>query len=253
MQDRYAFDVGDFGKFGLLRHLAEARPLGVLWYATSLASAGNDGKHLGYLDLGNSTGRLSRYARRLRECDEHLFDVFRETMHRRETRSIDNLQKLELLPASTRFHGAPVSLGEEERHKWFIGALEAVRENAIVFCDPDNGIANPDSENELSASRKHARLSEIEDLHSRGHGVVMYHHLSRKKGGHGREIGTWLSILRDRISPDTAVVRFRRGTSRAFFVIPGHRAPDLVQRLETLCDSVWVKNGHLEFVESGPH
>jgi hypothetical protein len=61
MQDSYAFDVGDFGKLGLLRHLidpTEAPRLGVMWYATATPNATNGGKHLGYLQLSREV--LSR-------------------------------------------------------------------------------------------------------------------------------------------------------------------------------------------------
>ena len=57
MQDRYTGDVGDFGKYGLLRWLCgqDAAPLrlGVVWYRadSSIINADppNDGKHVEYL------------------------------------------------------------------------------------------------------------------------------------------------------------------------------------------------------------
>ena len=51
MQDCYAFDVGDFGKLGLLRHIHRVTNLrlGVLWWRTTLGTTGSDGKHVAYL------------------------------------------------------------------------------------------------------------------------------------------------------------------------------------------------------------
>lgn len=72
MQDRYVADVGDFGKYGLLRCLAgitcetkkDKLKLGVIWYLTpSCLGNPNDGKHLYYLD--NQT--------KFKDCDEPLF------------------------------------------------------------------------------------------------------------------------------------------------------------------------------------
>ena len=63
MQDRYAGDIGDFGKYGLLRALCgEALRLGVLWYAFEgdRKRAPNDGKRIDYLDPPDE---------QLRECD----------------------------------------------------------------------------------------------------------------------------------------------------------------------------------------
>lgn len=54
MQDKYTGDVGDFGKFGLLRVLcgqndASTLSLGVVWYLAAIESPNNDGKHIKYL------------------------------------------------------------------------------------------------------------------------------------------------------------------------------------------------------------
>ena len=50
MQDRYAGDVGDFGKFALLEalHRANRGTLGVIWYRVKDEVHNNDGRHTGY-------------------------------------------------------------------------------------------------------------------------------------------------------------------------------------------------------------
>jgi hypothetical protein len=62
MQDRYAGDLGEFLKFGLLRWLAppdSPRPrLGVIWYRTADEGHNADGKHVACLTPGRSAGRL---------------------------------------------------------------------------------------------------------------------------------------------------------------------------------------------------
>jgi hypothetical protein len=67
VQDRYAGDLGDFLKFGLLRWLAppgrSASPrLGVVWYRTANETHNADGKHIDYLD---PVHRSSAYFREL--------------------------------------------------------------------------------------------------------------------------------------------------------------------------------------------
>ena len=57
MQDRYAGDIGDYGKYGLLRWLCcadehgAAFRLGLLWYLFNgnEPDAPNDGRHIQYL------------------------------------------------------------------------------------------------------------------------------------------------------------------------------------------------------------
>ncbi len=252
MQDRYAFDVGDFGKFGLLRHLSyltgqkERGPLGVLWYATVFPDKGDSGKHLGYLELDNF-GAPSPDAAQYRECDPHLYDLFKWHMQEQRTRSIAMLESVVPLPVSTKFYREMTGRGSEARSEWFRRALATVSECSVVFCDPDNGIANPDSSKEESGSVQHVRFQELERLHEQGHGLVVYHHLNRT-ADHVSQVRDWNNRFM-RLSPDAKAVRFGRGNSRAFFVIPSERAPDLVHRLDLLRTSVWVKNRHLEFVE----
>ena len=49
MQNRYAGDVGDFGKLGLLRGLTSSQlDIGVNWYLTPDESHNANGKHIGY-------------------------------------------------------------------------------------------------------------------------------------------------------------------------------------------------------------
>jgi len=244
MQDLYAFDLGDFGKLGLLRHLLagkNAPTLGVLWYATALKSAAQDGKHIAYLELPPEK------AARLRDCDPALYDRFRQALRRpRAVRSIAALERLDVWPAGTRFHRADTPAGAA-RELWFDSARSALAGCDAVFCDPDNGVANPGSENERRSSAKHALLHELAAIAGTGQGLVVYHHLTREKGGHASQIAKWMRVLqRHTGAKNVAALRFCRGTSRAFFVLDGPRAPDLVDRLRTLRDSLWIEREHAE-------
>src|SRR5687768_1862994 len=97
MQDRYSFDVGDFGKFGLLRALLQAatvRTLGVIWYYSSVPSRADDGRHLGYLQLTRPV--ISKSADRFRQCDPGLFDLFRGQLRENAERSVAVLESVGL-------------------------------------------------------------------------------------------------------------------------------------------------------------
>jgi len=63
MQDRYAGDVGDFGKFALLRYLFSNAnyKIGVIWYRFPDESHNNDG---GQIDYVNKSSFL--------DCDKYL-------------------------------------------------------------------------------------------------------------------------------------------------------------------------------------
>lgn len=77
MQDRYAGDVGDFGKFGLLRHLCgktaqdkhpQLKP-GVIWYRVPDENHNGDGRHISYLTRSPQNDRC------FRTCDEAVYDA----------------------------------------------------------------------------------------------------------------------------------------------------------------------------------
>src|SRR5271169_1768089 len=76
MQNRFTGDIGDFGKFGLLRVLcgqdiASQLSLGVVWYLVENESHNEDGKYTKYL-LDDS--------KKLRCCDSELYDGLRRLL-----------------------------------------------------------------------------------------------------------------------------------------------------------------------------
>ena len=62
------------------------------------------------------------------------------------------------------------------RTKWFKGVLEVTEGAAVVFVDPDNGIA---SDNTPVGSPKHVLPYELEQFYERGQSLIIYHHLAR--------------------------------------------------------------------------
>ena len=54
MKDQYFGDIGDYGKYGLLRFLAKKGiKIGVHWYLTP-SDGSNDGKFTDYLDIAKN-------------------------------------------------------------------------------------------------------------------------------------------------------------------------------------------------------
>lgn len=282
MQDKYVADVGDFGKYGLLRCLTGSHTdkrtrfkIGVLWYlAPSCLGANGDGKHLGYLDK-----RLL-----FRSCDQELFDALlrvREqitiqrnngTLIRKKkylrTERRPNVREAALnhvlgppfFKPDTKFHNTLLLRGST-RDAWWRDALESVRGCNLVFLDPDNGIRvrfgdsgsgveflrTPEDE---AASPKHTYLCEVSELLKMEVSLVIYHHLGRHGGNHGDQIRLIRSALERALGNRCRIlkaVRFRRGTGRAYFVLANaeHEAV-LTERIERLSRSEWVKRGHME-------
>ena len=151
MQNRYVGDVGDFGKFGLLRFLSGLTDpiqtdrhlrVGVNWYM----------HHEQHSAFGHHTGYLVRTPkddkREYWDCDADLWDRLRDLMIQPETRCVHCVEQAGILPDDTLFHsdflGYPTGMTRakrmEQRGDWFAAALRATEGAYLVFVDPDNGL-----------------------------------------------------------------------------------------------------------------
>ena len=125
MQDRYTGDIGDFGKYALLRGLtADGLRLGVLWYLNDLQEHNRDGGFVEYAHL--------------KDCDPDLYDKLDAI--RKRTRGVAAVKASDILPAQTDYHSKPLDDGSS-REKWFKDAKTEIAGSELVFVDPDTGIA----------------------------------------------------------------------------------------------------------------
>lgn len=251
MQNRYFGDVGDFGKFGLLRKLCDGTPslkLGVVWYLTDCGNETKaDGKHVGYLEgICHSASK-----ERFRTCDTKLYDVLRQLLvdadgkvvaGRRLVGTVEG-ERAGVLPDGTVFFSETLKDKEgTSRREWLGRALKTTAEEDLIFLDPDNGIQ---SQSSRAMGPKHALWSEIEAFAKRGQTVVVYHHLNRS-APHEEQIKLLHGKFKERMPEgfETFYVVFRRGTRRAFFVTaaPPHR-DDVASRLSEMLYGEWESVG----------
>src|SRR5712692_4942740 len=99
MQNRYVGDVGDYGKYALLRALCQPKPsinLAVIWFLFPDESSNNDGRHISYL-------RNEEFAR----LDVSLHAALTEIVFQ-SRRNIAAISDSGCLPASTVFCADPI-------------------------------------------------------------------------------------------------------------------------------------------------
>src|SRR5215469_4328007 len=90
MRDSYVADVGDFGKYALLKALAgNDLRLGVLWCRNSEPDATQDGRFTEYPEL--------------KACDPDLYDRLAEIVKANQ-RSLASVENNHLLPSGTLFY-----------------------------------------------------------------------------------------------------------------------------------------------------
>lgn len=217
MQDRYAADVGDFGKLGMLRILeANGLKVGINWYLVPDESHNADGKHIGYLNNFIYDG-----------CDNVLRDKLRSVISCNE-RSVKQLEGLQLLKNGTYYHDLllePATVEEGYRTRWHENAMETMKECDIVFLDPDNGLLPKSVSKGSKKSIKYVYEDEIIDYYTRGHSVIFYNHRCREKTDVYLKRFEHLFLNSQIENGSKRGISFVRGTIRDYMYIiqPEHR------------------------------
>lgn len=221
MQDRYAGDIGDFVKLGLLRALSPGRQLGVAWYRYPDESHNGDGRHITYLD------QPQRY--------EHLDPVLFSHLQniKRDARSINSLLPvLEGAISSDESVDSSMVAPRERRNwrtAWFQRVMERLSTCDLVFADPDNGIIDDANWRRGRAKfGKQMPLAEVQEL-AKGRCAVIYHHNTRRRGGHDGEVDHWLG----EVGTPGLAVRATAYSPRTFFVLNPNE--EIEARIDKFC------------------
>ncbi len=205
MQDRYAGDIGDYGKLGMLRALAsKGLSIGINWYLVDTPVqelAVNDGGKL-------ISGTLA-------SCDPKLADTLRAISLSPE-RSIRAIEEADLVPGARYFSNTvPI----EGRAEWHAQALSVLTGTNLVFLDPDNGLLVKSVGKRSAKSPKYTFYEEVADYVARGQSVVVYNHRSRKKPeAYFGEIYERLAAAVP-LADDITAITFPRGSVRDYFAI----------------------------------
>lgn len=164
MQDNYIGDIGDYGKYGLLREIcAEAMSLSVNWYRVIPTKLGkqDDGKYISYLSMPQM----------YRAYDPVLFDSLHNIVMQEQDRRIERIEQERLFPA-VYFSKALCA----DRTAWHSQALEQTQNTSVVFLDPDNGLETVKMYQNGGTTEKHVKWAELKDYYARGQNVILYQH-----------------------------------------------------------------------------
>jgi hypothetical protein len=224
MQNRYVGDVGDFGKYALLKKLADHDlRLGIAWYLNLLEEGNQDGNLRSYLD--------SKRKGTFQQCDPTLHDSLRSLRNRRPCLSL--IQENAILPEGTAFYDTELwsedhlklAYGQREtnRKQWFVSAFDKLRSCDIVFFDPDNGLETKTTTPRRKSAAKYVFLSEVSPFVENGQSIIIYQHQSRA-GTLKHQINARRSQLTELngVRRVWAVV-FPAGQVRIFFIIPSRK------------------------------
>lgn len=211
MQDRYAGDVGDFGKFGMLRCIENVGlKVGINWYLVGDESHNNDGKHIGYLEDDKYRG-----------CDDALLESL-NGMLRQNVRSVAELERLDLLRTRKYYHERLVEPGLQygtDRDQWHKGGLETLAGCDVVFLDPDNGLLPKSVSLGSDKSIKYVLPEEILDYYDAGYSVAFYSQRTRETLDIYLKRFEKLFYVAKWNGATIKAVSFKRGTVRDYFIL----------------------------------
>lgn len=223
MRHNFVNDIGDYGKYALLRALvtSDALPmrLGVIWYLTEHPERNGDGRRRAHLS-GDGWDEL----------DPGLLAEMREiegSLHDKNELHLSLIERSAILPTETVYFseaipdaGIAARLRIQARAAWFERAKQAVVDCNLLFLDPDNGLEVRSVAPGSRSAAKYVMATEIEELITTGVGVVLYQHGDRSLWPVQRE--RIRQQLVSSVAPQPLVlrtVRFGAFGARAFFCV----------------------------------
>jgi hypothetical protein len=233
MQNRYAGDVGDFGKLAMLRQIADTGlAVGINWYLVANELHNNDGKHTGFLNDRRFDG---------------LDDILRESLRIivQGERSVYALESANLLPGAVYYSQLllPPSIEDFQRKLWHENAINHLQKSDIVFLDPDNGIITKSIGLASRNSIKYVLREEICDYYARGHSVVVYNHRCREKPEKYVRRFDWMKDAPALSGSSISGLSFRRGTIRDYiFIAKSQHSECLSKAQNTLASGGWAEH-----------
>ena len=174
MKNQYVGDIGDYGKYGLLRFLAShGIKIGVNWFLTE-NDGSTDGKFTTYLK--NPADRV---------YDPELFDALQNIADHPD-KTIKMIEQAGIIPGA-EFYGEllkgsslEADAREWNRRLWFNNSTLMLGNAELIFADPDNGISYRKTAR-TKDSEKFILPEDVAEYYNSGRNVVYYCHKGRRK------------------------------------------------------------------------
>jgi hypothetical protein len=255
MQNRYVCDVGDFGKYGLLNALSKSEGadkrslrLGVVWYLVPDEKDNSDGKHKSYLDPSHVDSEV------FRNCNPLLYEKLQKLLETGPT--VNAIRKSNIFPTNTIFFDRPLDYANmpaigsrakearvEYRSQWVKDAFSKTEDCEIILFDPDNGLETSIGRH-LKKGPKYVFFDEVNKFWQRNQSLIIYQHIDHTDKAE-KQIRKRITELKDKLQPvpEPFALLYRRGTSRAYIVIPAAGQVRILRnRTERFLQSEWGHN-----------
>ena len=231
MKNQYVGDIGDYGKYGLLRFLASyGIKIGVNWFLTE-NDGSTDGKFTTYLK--NPADRV---------YDPELFDALQNIADHPD-KTVKMIKQAGIIPDAEFFgemlksSSLKADAREWNRRLWFNNSTLMLGNAELIFADPDNGISYRKTAR-TKDSEKFILPEDVAEYYNSGRNVVYYCHKGRRKQEAWEQAKAEIrNHIRD---AQILAVTFHRGTQRSYIFV---LHPDCYMRYEKIItaflDSEW--------------
>jgi len=226
MRHNFVNDIGDYGKYALLRAICSSGPtrvrLGVIWYLTAHTESNGHGRRRPHLSGEGWDSLDPDLLAQMRKIEDSL--------RSEEDLRLSLIEQSGILPPDTRFfsEALPVLGGttlakKEQRASWFVRAQEAIAGCNLLFLDPDNGLETPSAAKTPRLAGKYVTVDEMVTLLTSGAGVVLYQHSDRSPWARQRDRVVSQITFRLDTPPAVHSLRFGAFGSRAFICMATRR------------------------------
>lgn len=244
MQDKYVADIGDYGKYGLLRKIEKKYKLGVNWYRFP-DEVGNDGKFISYLN-----------EEKYRKCDPELFDKLHDLIVQKG-RNVSSIESCGIFSDSVLFFSDMLLLDpkvgykerEQWRKQWHESAVRVLRDCEVIFLDPDNGVqvsSVPIASAGKKNGGKYVAIDELADYYYSGKTVILYNHRGRQKTSDYYK--RFKDISNEINCKNVYSMCFHRGTVRDYIFFCQNKHSEFISNIcKEMMNSYW--KSHFSFIE----
>lgn len=230
MQNRYTGDIGDFGKFLLLKHLFTSQRIATIWYLYPDETHNADGRHT--VDVSNVN-----LFQACSTIDPHMSDLF-NAIHANTIRRVELFETLKILENGGYFSKEILGETKHYRDVWLSQACRFIEQGRypIVCLDPDNGM-EPSSMSKLSIIKqgKYATFEELDRFFSLDgvEHLVIYQHFNRLKK-HAQQMAEMKNRFESLYHDKASVTLIRHNPVQARFYIILSKTPLEEHRLNEI-------------------
>lgn len=158
MQNKYIGDIGDFSKYLLLQYLCvnQELSLGINWF---------------FNEFDNNDYSKIKIPDDYSNIDKLLFDNLKDC------KSVEDIKKSAIFPESTLYYSEQIKI-EIKRLNWFRDSLDKLKNQDVLFFDPDNGLEVSSCGKLSKGAVKYVFFDEIIEAFSKEKTIVIYQHIN---------------------------------------------------------------------------